>query len=135
MNALLTILPTPSRPLWPIRSEIIYVIYKVCDQEAWAEARARGVFTGAPVDHEDGYIHFSTAGQLAETLEKHFAGREGLVLLAVPIVRLGDDLQWETSRGGDLFPHLYAELPVSAVVSEQLLDLDASGKHILPGDL
>lgn len=135
MNALRSFASTPFRPLWPIRSEIIYVIYKVCDRESWAEARRHGVYSGAPVDHEDGYIHFSTAAQLAETLARHFAGREGLVLLGVPVVRLGDALQWEPSRGGDLFPHLYAELPVSAVVSEHPLALDADGRHILPDDL
>lgn len=135
MTALWTYTPTPARPLWPLRSEIIYVIYKVCDRDSWADARARGVYTGAPVDLEDGFIHFSTAGQLPETLEKHFAGRDDLVLLAVPIVRLGDALQWEPSRGGDLFPHLYADLAVSAVVTERLLELGADGRHILPDDL
>lgn len=135
MNALLSITPAYARPLWPLRSEIIYVVYKVCDRRDWADARASGVYTGAPVDHQDGFIHFSTANQLAETLEKHFAGREDLVLLAVPVVRLGDALQWEPSRGGDLFPHLYGDLPASAVVTEQLLELDADGKHILPDDL
>jgi uncharacterized protein (DUF952 family) len=135
MNALWTFTPARARPLWPIWSEIIYVIYKVCDQDSWAEARRRGVYSGAPVDHQDGYIHFSTAGQLAETLARHFAGRQGLVLLGVPVVRLGDALQWEPSRGGDLFPHLYADLTVDAVVSEHPLALDAEGRHILPDDL
>jgi uncharacterized protein (DUF952 family) len=123
------------RPLWPIRSKIIDVIYKVCDRDSWAEARRHGIYSGAPVDHQDGYIHFSTAGQLAETLAKHFAGREGLVLLGVPVAGLGDALQWEPSRGGDLFPHLYADLAVSAVVSEHPLTLDGQGRHILPDNL
>jgi uncharacterized protein (DUF952 family) len=87
------------------------------------------------VDHQDGYIHFSTAGQLAETLARHFAARHDLVLLGVPVVRLGDALQWEPSRGGDLFPHLYANLAVDTVVSEHPLELDAQGRHILPDTL
>lgn len=116
-------------------SELVYIVYKVCDMEDWARARAEGVYKGAPVDLEDGFMHFSTADQLAETLSRHFAGREGLVLLGVPVARVGAALQWEVSRGGDLFPHLYADLPVSAVVSEQLLELDEAGRHILPDDL
>lgn len=127
----------PIRPktLRPHRTDTIYVVYKVCDMESWALARRQGVFKGAAVDLEDGFIHFSTADQLSETLAKHFQGQEGLVLLGVPVMRLGMALQWEVSRGGDLFPHLYADLPLSAVVSEQLLELDEDGIHILPEDI
>lgn len=91
-------------------------IFKIATAEAWRVAQETGVFAGAPVDLADGYIHFSTKAQVAETLAKHFAGQRDLVLLAVESEELGSALCWEPSRGGQLFPHLYGPLPASAVV-------------------
>jgi len=92
------------------------LIFKIESLDAWQAAQAEGVYEGAPVDHADGFIHFSAADQVASTLEKHFAGRDGLLLIAVNAEALGDDLRWEVSRGGALFPHLYAPLSIQAVV-------------------
>ncbi|MBV8756535.1 MAG: DUF952 domain-containing protein [Deltaproteobacteria bacterium] len=92
------------------------LIYKIATRAQWQAAEATGVFTGAPVDVADGYIHFSTAEQLPETLAKHFAGQRDLLLIAVEADALGEALRWEPSRGGALFPHLYAPLPVAAAV-------------------
>lgn len=108
------------------------VIYKICSAEEWERARAAGVFTGSPVDIADGYIHFSTADQAPETLRRHFAGRDGLVLVAVDADALGDALRWEPSRGGDLFPHLYAPLPVSAAAAVVEIEEDGAGGHVMP---
>ncbi|WTW98763.1 DUF952 domain-containing protein [Streptomycetaceae bacterium NBC_01309] len=91
------------------------VIYKLLPASEWESAEAAGVFAGSDVDRRDGYIHFSTAAQVGETARRHFAGRTGLTLLAVDATRLGDALRWEPSRGGDLFPHLYGDLPADAV--------------------
>jgi len=107
-------------------------IYKICTEAAWAEAQASGVFDGAPIDLQDGYIHFSTAGQVRETAARHFAGQAGLMLLAVDAGALGDKLVYEPSRGGALFPHLYAKLPVSAVQWARSLPLDPNGLHLFP---
>lgn len=90
-------------------------IYKILPRPLWTEARSAGALTGAPVDLKDGFIHFSTATQVRETAAKHFANQADLVLVAVDADRLGAELKWEVSRGGALFPHLYAKLPVSAV--------------------
>ncbi|MGI9484125.1 MAG: DUF952 domain-containing protein [Hyphomicrobiales bacterium] len=106
-------------------------IYKICNSAQWEEARTRGQFTGAAVDIEDGFIHFSTSSQVAKTAAKHFAGREGLVLLSVDAGQLGEELRWEPSRGGDLFPHLYAPLPVSAVTEVHELPW-VDGAHLFP---
>jgi uncharacterized protein (DUF952 family) len=113
------------------------MLYKVCERAEWEEARIAGVYLGAPVDLADGFIHFSTAAQLPETLARHFSGREGLVLLAVleaALEELGLDeaVKWEVSRGGALFPHLYAPLPVAAVRWEEPLSLAPDGTHLLP---
>ena len=91
------------------------MIYKVFRPGEWAELRAHGSTKGAPVDLADGYVHFSTATQLTETLSKHFAMEQDLVLLAFDAERLGDDLRWEPSRGGALFPHLYRPLTLNDV--------------------
>lgn len=95
---------------------MVNVIYKVISREAWTQAVAQGVFDGAPIDHRDGYIHFSTADQLQETIEKHFTGQTDLVILAVNARQLGAPLKWERSRGGANFPHLYAQLDLDAVL-------------------
>jgi len=107
-------------------------IYKVCDATQWSEAERDGAFRGSAVDSADGYIHFSTAAQVAETAAKHFAGMLGLVLVAVEAEELGSALKWETSRGGALFPHLYRALPLTAVRWVKSLRLDDNGRHVLP---
>lgn len=96
-------------------------IYKIATKAQWKEAEATGVFKGAPIDVRDGYIHFSTEGQLDETLSKHFAGQADLLIIAFESESFGDALKWEPSRGGQLFPHLYAPLPVSAAVEIKVL--------------
>jgi len=93
------------------------LIYKIVSQSEWALAEAAGVFMGAEIDLADVYIHFSSESQVAETAAKHFAGRDDLLLVAVDATAVGDALKWEPSRGGDLFPHLYAPLKLSDVVS------------------
>lgn len=90
-------------------------IFKIVPAALWREAEEAGVFTGSPVDLRDGFIHFSTAEQLQETAEKHFAGQTGLLLVAADADQLA--VRWEPSRGGALFPHLYGDLPLSAVQS------------------
>jgi uncharacterized protein (DUF952 family) len=86
------------------------LIYKILPRAAWDEAVAQGRFDGSPIDLQDGYIHFSTATQAQETAAKHFHGQTGLVVVAVEAEVLGAALRWEPSRGGQLFPHLYAPL-------------------------
>ncbi len=108
------------------------LIYKIFTADQWAALDRDGVTSGAPVDLSDGYIHFSTAAQAAETAAKHFAGQAGLMLAAVEADRLGAALRWEPSRGGQLFPHLYAPLSRDAVVCAKPLPLDAAGLHVFP---
>ena len=110
-------------------------IYKIVDLAAWQAAEAAGVFPGAAIDVQDGFIHFSSAAQVAETAAKHFAGQSHLLLVAVRPEALGEALRWELSRGGALFPHLYAHLPLSAVSAVTPLPLGPDGRHIFPVDL
>jgi uncharacterized protein (DUF952 family) len=107
-------------------------IYKVMTEAAFEASWSQGRFAGSADDVCDGFIHFSAAHQLAGTLAKYFAGQEGLVLLAVDPARLGPDLKWEASRGGALFPHLYAPLDLSAVLWAEPLTLGRDGSHVLP---
>jgi uncharacterized protein (DUF952 family) len=111
------------------------IIFKICRAAEWAEAVGDGVFRGSAVDLRDGYIHFSTAEQVAETAARHFAGQGDLVLVAVDAAALGDKLRWEPSRGGALFPHLYGELPVTAALWAKPLPLDSEGRHVFPAEL
>lgn len=111
------------------------LIYKIHPAENWRKAEAAGMFVGAPIDLKDGYIHFSTAAQARETAAKHFAGQDGLVLIAVEAEALGAALRWEPSRGGQLFPHLYGALPLSAVRWVRALPLAPDGRHRFPEDV
>lgn len=107
-------------------------IYKIATDAQWRDAEAAGVFAGAPVDEKDGFIHFSTADQVAETARRHFAGQDGLLLVAVDADKLGDALKFELSRGGALFPHLYGPLSVAAVKQVTPLPLGPDGEHRFP---
>lgn len=93
------------------------VAYKVLTTNQLAEWRSAGLFKGAPVDLADGYIHLSAADQLTETVHKHFAGQDGLWVCAIDIEAPGDAVKWEPSRGGQLFPHVYAPLPLSSALA------------------
>ena len=110
------------------------MIYKIFRDDEWAFLQDRGETAGAPIDLDDGFIHFSTASQVKETAAKHFAGEEGLWLAAIDESDLGDALKWVSSRGGDLFPHLYAKLAFAQIVWCTPLPLHASG-HAFPEDL
>ena len=107
-------------------------IYKICPAALWREALERGAFFGAPVDLADGFIHFSSAGQVAETAARHFAGQTELLLLYVNTAQLGTALKWEPSRGGALFPHLYGALALTAVTKVEPLPLGPDGRHRFP---
>lgn len=107
------------------------LILKIFRADEWAALRAQGQTSGAPVDIADGYIHFSTPEQAPETAAKHFAGQDNLMLLGVETDRLGDDLKWEVSRGGALFPHLYRDLQLADVSWAQPLPL-VDGVHQFP---
>jgi uncharacterized protein (DUF952 family) len=102
-------------------------IYKILPRAEWSAAQAAGRFEGSAVDHQDGYIHFSTSAQAKETARRYFAGLADLVVLEVEGDDLGGALKWEPSRGGDLFPHLYAPLATNAVLTVHDAPLDADG--------
>jgi uncharacterized protein (DUF952 family) len=106
-------------------------IYKICPAALWRAAERAGVFPGSEVDRRDGFIHFSTAAQAAETAARHFAGQRDLVLIAVEAAALGPRLKWEPSRGGALFPHLYGALDLTAVRRVDPLPLGPHG-HVFP---
>ncbi len=103
------------------------VAYKLVERGEWRAALGQGSYSGSAVDHADGYIHLSTGAQLAETARRHFSGRDDLVLVAVDLGGVGDSVRWEPSRGGELFPHLYAPLSTACAFDERRLSVDAEG--------
>lgn len=109
-------------------------IYKILARAEWNEARETGSLEGSAVDLVDGFIHFSTAAQAAETARRHFGGQADLVVLEVEAGDLGEALVWEPSRGGDLFPHLYGVLPTDKVLAATEAPLGEDGVPQL-GDL
>ena len=108
------------------------IIYKICPATLWASAEMLGSFRGSPVDLADGFIHFSSATQVAETAARHFSGIADLLLVAVDADRLGPALRYEPSRGGALFPHLHDRLDLSAVLWVKPIPLSPEGRHLLP---
>ena len=111
------------------------MIYKLLRESEWAEFQKSARFLGSPADLADGFIHFSTSGQVRETAAKHFAGAAGIVLAEVDPARLSPPPVWEPSRGGQLFPHLYAPLSLAAVVRTWTLPLDPDGRQVFPKEL
>lgn len=107
-------------------------VYKIATFEEWDEALEKGTFDGAPVDLKDGFIHFSTAGQVRETARRHFHGMDGLMLVKVATAPMARHYRMEPSRGGDLFPHLYARLPVEDAEIWEEMQLQEDGSHLLP---
>mgnify|MGYP001258196367 CR=1 FL=1 len=106
--------------------------FKILTRDQWDAFRKEGIFHGAPVDLADGFIHLSTRAQTAETVAKHFAGQDDLVLAMVDLAALGDSVKWEVSRGGALFPHVYGTLPMGAITTKARLRLDETGQHVFP---
>ncbi|MGB0498972.1 MAG: DUF952 domain-containing protein [Rubricella sp.] len=107
------------------------LIYKIFRAPEWATLEARGETAGAPVDIADGFIHFSTAETVRETAAKHFGGEDGLILAACDAAAFGEDLKWEVSRGGALFPHLYRSLRLEEIIRTWPLPVGADG-HRFP---
>jgi uncharacterized protein (DUF952 family) len=116
----------------PAERKTMRAIYKICRAAEWAEAERSGAFEGSDIDRRDGFIHFSTAEQAAETAAKYFSDTADLRLVAVDADALAAALKWEPARGGDLFPHLYGKLPVAAVLWVRPLPRDAAGRHVFP---
>ncbi len=108
------------------------VIYKIAPRGMFEQAMRDGVFAGAPIDLADGFIHFSTAAQVRETARRHFSGQADLVLAAIDAAALGPALRFEPSRGGDLFPHLYATLPAERVLWVAEMPIGPDGAHTFP---
>ena len=109
------------------------IAYKVLTADQLDALEHHGSFAGAPVDLADGYIHLSTADQLAGTIDKHFASQAGLQLVAVDLEALGDKVKWEESRGGALFPHVYgAPITLDVVLAYGPLEHEADGSIKLP---
>jgi uncharacterized protein (DUF952 family) len=107
-------------------------IYKICERALWEEWERSGILPASGADVRDGFIHLSTAAQVRDTAARHFAGAADLMLVAIDAAALGGALKWETSRGGDLFPHLYGALPLTAVIWAQPLPLGADRRHVFP---
>ncbi len=111
------------------------LIYKIMSAREWRLMQELGSFQGSEVDLKDGYIHFSTADQVAETAAKHFSCQQDLVLVEVDILGLDAELRWEPSRNGQLFPHLYGNLTLPAVTEAAELKLGKDGRHVFPTQL
>lgn len=106
--------------------------YKVLTADEMVALERNGAFAGAPIDLADGYIHLSTADQLTETVDKHFGGQTDLHVAAVDLDANGERVKWEPSRGGALFPHLYAKLLLETVVAYGPLERGDDGRVKLP---
>ena len=109
------------------------ILYKIVSAAEWRSATAKGVFEGSAVDLKDGFIHLSSGSQVRETAARHFAGQDGLLLVAFAEDVL-ENLKWEPSRGGDLFPHVYGHIATRLAASVTPLPIE-NGRHRFPEDV
>lgn len=107
-------------------------IYHICREADWRAGRAEGRYRGGADDPGDGFIHFSTAGQVAESAARRRAGQAGLVLIEVDPAVLSPVLRWEPARNAALFPHLYGPIQVAAGRQAVPLPLGLQGRHVVP---
>ena len=113
----------------PPATDVHERLYHLCPRRAWEAAQSSGRYqAGGP----DPFIHLSTRDQVIESAALHLAGVADLLLLTVNADALGPELRWEASRGGVLFPHLYADLPLAAVLAVDPLPLGPDGRHVFP---
>ncbi len=110
-------------------------LYKIVTASHWLSAHALDYLPPMQIDIDDGFMHFSTAKQLRKTLELYFSGERGVVILAIERQQVQENLKWEPSRGGDLFPHLFAPLEKSAIVWHKTVDVSSAGQCDLPPDI
>jgi uncharacterized protein (DUF952 family) len=107
------------------------LIFKIVRRSEWESSS--GDYHGSAHDQADGFLHFSTLPQLAETLRRHYAGQDDLILVAVDPAALGASLKWEHARSrGEDFPHLYAPLSCDAMKWARPIAKDATGRFVLP---
>ncbi|MFT3967022.1 MAG: DUF952 domain-containing protein [Sphingobium sp.] len=106
--------------------------YKLLDHPAFRAWKESGVYTGSPDDVRDGFIHLSTAAQTAETAARYFSAVDPLVVAMIDLAAVRDALRWEPSRGGDLFPHVYSDIPYAAVAGHSVLRVGPDGRHVFP---
>ena len=110
------------------------MIYKILRKNEWLDLKSQGSTSGAVIDVQDGFIHFSTASQVVETVEKYFKGLDDLFIAAVDDSKIGDELIWEPARKNQLFPHLYRKLNLTEIIWCKALKL-RNGKHLLPSKM
>lgn len=111
------------------------IAYKIATRQSWDDAARDGIFVGSEHDRRDGFIHLSTATQVRETAARHFRSQSDLILAAVDLRALSATVQWEQSRNGQLFPHIYGPLPMAAVLWTQPLPRGPSGEHVFPQEI
>ncbi len=107
------------------------MIYKIVPRSIWEDAERAGEFAGAGIDLQDGYIHFSTSEQAQETADKHYVGQNDLLLVAVDETQFDEEMKWEPSRGGALFPHLYGVLKIEQATSVTEIQMTKDGRHLI----
>jgi uncharacterized protein (DUF952 family) len=107
------------------------LIFKIVPRGEWEAAT--GDYHGSAHDKADGFLHFSTASQLAETLRLYYADQDDLMLVAAEANALGTALKWEhsASRGED-FPHLHGPLICDTMKWARPIAKGAMGRFVLP---
>jgi glutathione S-transferase len=107
-------------------------IYHCATIRDWQTAQGAGEYTnssrGRTLD-EEGFIHLAFADQIRGVLQRYYADlTEPLCLLVVDPERAGSPVVEENLMGGgELFPHLYGPLPVSAVLRVDDLVRESGG--------
>jgi uncharacterized protein (DUF952 family) len=103
-------------------------IFHIVDRATWVAAAATGEYVPAAFA-QDGFVHFSFAGQVAGVANARYRDERDLVV--VELDADPDDVVVEDSYGSGVeFPHVYRAIPTSAAIAVHELDRDAAGDWV-----
>ncbi|AFY91708.1 DUF952 domain-containing protein [Chamaesiphon minutus] len=109
-------------------------ILHITQRDLWTKAKNLGSYNSDTLATE-GFIHCSTLAQVVGSANRFFKGLKDLVILVIDVDRVTPEIRYEGADPNNLFPHIYGELNIDAVIRVVDLESDADGLFILPKEL
>lgn len=106
-------------------------IFHIALSKEWNQALQDGSYRTGSLENE-GFIHLSTGKQLLRTANKFYVGNRDVVLLVIDPGLLASELRYEPIEDGQLFPHVYGELNLDAVIKVLPFNPQADGSFVWP---
>lgn len=93
-------------------------IYHIVLPEIWEQVRGERLYRHESLASE-GFIHCSYEHQIDGVIERYYADQDDLVILTLDTDKLAARLVAEPSTGGEIYPHIYGPLNMTAVVNAE----------------